>query len=478
MPLAKKNNIQYILLFFAALLIPAIAWLAAQDVKLGVMVIAGILGLAMVVICFSFPTRGFYIAFTVSILIRMVERMSGTMLSVGTAIDAMVYASLLGAFVKRKGPDYVKVDYLRDPLLILQYLLIIFLFIQVANPNMYSILGWSTFTKVTIRYLAVLLLTLMVFNSMEDVRKFFKFWLALSTFTAFYGCLQGVFGLMPFEKTFIANTSSLTVVAHGLTRAFSTMSDPAVFGLLMSCGTIICLILLTAGLKVVSFKKKVLLAVSAVLHLLALGYSGTRTGYVVLPMGLLIFVIANLHNRNTIIAAMVFAFLGLVVIFGPFHNNATIIRVRTAFVGTKDASLDVRDVNRHRIQPYIYAHPLGGGVFTSAAEGEAFNPGHPLAGFPPDSGYMRTLLEQGYIALFLLCCFLFTMMQYATANYFRASNELDKLLLISIASVMFAIVIGQIAQEAAGLMESAFFLNALVGISIKVKYILKKQKIT
>ncbi len=149
------------------------------------------------------------------------------------------------------------------------------------------------------------------------------------------------------------------------------MSDPAVLGILMACCVVIIAPLLTAKSKDISWGRKLVLFVALILQMLALGYSGTRTGYVMVPMGLAIFFLANLHNRNTILAAMVTGVGFLAILFGPFHSNPTIVRVRTAFTGSKsDASLNVRDVNRQRIQPYIYSHPIGGGLMSAGVEGE------------------------------------------------------------------------------------------------------------
>jgi putative inorganic carbon (hco3(-)) transporter len=71
------------------------------------------------------------------------------------------------------------------------------------------------------------------------------------------------------------------------------------------------------------------------------------------------------------------------VVFTPFFKGKTVERLRSAFELKENASLNVRDVNRKLIQPYIYAHPIGGGLATSGKPGEAYNPDHRLAGFPP-----------------------------------------------------------------------------------------------
>lgn len=455
------------------LLIPGIAYLSSLDIKYSIAVIAGIIGLALVIACVSRPTAGFYITMITVFSVRVLERLYGDILQVGPVIDILVFSTLLGFIVQKHKATKGGLNYFRDPLLLILYLDTIYLCVEVINPNMYSIAGWVLFIRVYARYTIFLILATFLIRSMADVRKFLKFWLGLSTIAAFYGCIQNVFGLMPFEETFIRHTMDPAKVAmgHGHMRVFSIMSDAAVFGLVMAVGVVICIVFLTASKEAVNFKRKTLLVISAILHLLALAYSGTRTGYIMVPMGFALLVLVNLHNRNTIIAAMVFAVAFMAIIFGPFYGSPTIIRIRTAFIGSKDESLNVREKNRHMVQPYAYSHPIGGGIFTAGLEGETYNPGHPLAGFPPDSGYMRILVEMGWIGLIIVFFYYILAMRYAIGNYFRATTEIDRLVLISIAATLFSIMISQYAQEAAGLMESAVLLNVFVGITVKVRYL-------
>ncbi|WP_143306698.1 O-antigen ligase family protein [Chitinophaga vietnamensis] len=466
------TNIIWALALIAAVL--AISWVSSQDFKSGVLVLAGILGAALSVLCFRSPQLGFYITITTVIVVRFFARVYGEDLPVGAATDLMMGSSIIGLML-RKGPrEKSGMNFLKEPIMLLLYVQFLYDIIQVFNPNSYSKETWVLYMRLMIRYLMFLVLVIQVFRSMTDVRRFFRYWLGLSTFVAFYGCIQEWFGLMPFELAFLLRTPEAlnTVLINGHMRIFSTMSDPAVMGLMMALGAILCLILLTASNSVVSPKRKIWLAISLLLHLLACAYSGTRTGFVMVPAGMLVFLLVNLHKRNAIIAAMIFGCFGAALLFGPFYGNATINRVRSAFVGTQDASLNVREVNRHHIQPYIYAHPIGGGIFTAGGEGKTYNPGHPLAGFPPDSGYLRVALELGWIMLLLTCIYYCVLLSYAISNYFRATEELDKLLHISITCMLFAVTVSMYSQEAGGLMESAFFTNVLAGIAIKSKYLL------
>jgi putative inorganic carbon (HCO3(-)) transporter len=478
MPRGKRNILNYLIIVLWILAIPAIAFISSMDYKFSIAAFAGVMGLILAVISLLNYRVGYYILITVSLSVHVLERMSGAELPVGILLDGLLLVILAGIIFDKKVREKSNIDYLRDPLLLILYLYTCYLLIQCLNPNMFSMQGWIIYIRVFIRNLIFLFITMRLMNSWKDIHTFFKFWLTLSTLAALYGCLQQVTGLLPFERAYINRYPDkfITVMIQGRARIFSFMADPAAFGVLMACGVIIGLVLLTAGKEIISMQKKLLLLMMIGVHLLALGFSGTRTAYVMLPMGLLLFFLVNLHNRNTIIAACITVMGMLALLFGPFYGNATIVRIRSAFIGTKDESLNLRDVNRHSVQPYIYTHPIGGGIMTTGNDGNLFNPGHRLAGFQTDSGYLHTALELGWIGLIIVCLYMFMGLQYAVSNYFKNDDPLNKLLLIGIAAVMFAIIVAQYAQEAAGLVETSIFLNALLAISVKIKYNLNNSK--
>ncbi|MGO4293439.1 O-antigen ligase family protein [Chitinophaga sp. RAB17] len=466
---AKKNIYSLFIIICWVILVPAIAYISAQDVKYTVLLLGLAIGIAVAGISILNYRAGYYIALTVTLTVRLLERMSGAEMSVGVLIDAMVLITLLGSLLKSGDKSIKKVDFLRDPALITFYIYAGFILLQFFNPAyVHDRHGWTTFARVYLRNMIFMYLVMKMIRNMDDLKIFFKFWIIILTLAALYACVQQWFGLMPFEKAFIARYPEKfkTVIILTGIRIFSFVSDPAVFGVIMACGCIINIVLLTSSNKMIPVFQKVLLFISLVLQFMALGYSGTRTAYVMVPMGLVIMLFVNLRNRNAVIGALIFVFAFLVVMFGPFHSNTTVIRIRTAFSGSEDASLNVRDVNRHRIQPYIYTHPIGGG-FLSCEPGS----GSELDGFPPDSGYLRTALEQGYIGLILVCINIFLVMQYTVANYFRSNTETEKQLTLVIICVMFAIVVSIYAQESSGLIESALLYYGLNGISIKLKYL-------
>ena len=110
--------------------------------------------------------------------------------------------------------------------------------------------------------------------------------------------------------------------------------------------------------------------------------------------------------------------------------------------------MQVREQNRDNIQPYMWTHPIGGGIGTTSTFGEKYHPGHALAGFPPDSGYMLTVLETGYIGLLLAVWLYFITLVVGVKNYFRAKNPAVKNYYVAYMAAFFAITFGNIAQNA------------------------------
>jgi hypothetical protein len=473
MQLTRKNIIQWFIVLLWALMVPLLAYVASTGIKAGVGLSVAIVGGAICLVCMSNYKLGFYIYITITFILPMLERMSGSEQSVGVAMDVLLLSTLLGCIVKRGDETIKKVKFFKDPLLVCLFLYLAVLVMELFNPEAHSLLGWYVFMRVAMRCYILLYVGLNVFNSLEDVRRFMKYWLILGTAAAFYCCIQQWHGLLPYEQAFInkyQDKFGTTMIATGI-RLFSFMSDAAVFGIIMACNIIIMLILLTANRKIISIPKKVVIVIAIILHVLALGYSGTRTGYVMLPLGLMIFFMANLQKRNTILVAMTFGFFALAILYGPFYGNPTIVRVRTAFIGKQDESVNVRDRNRHRIQPYIHTHPFGGGVNTTGGNGVTYHPGHALADFQTDNGFLRAVLETGWLGMLLVAGHFFFLIQTAVSNFFRVTGELDKLLMIGIAAASFAAAVSEYAQDTATLVETSIMLYTFMAIVIKIKYL-------
>jgi len=134
----------------------------------------------------------------------------------------------------------------------------------------------------------------------------------------------------------------------------------------------------------------------------------------------------------------------------------------------------VRDMNRKNIQPYIYERPLGGGLNTCGEEGKVFYPDHRLAGYPPDSGYMKIMLEQGWIGLIINVLFYFIVLQRGITGFFDSRKQEIKTLYMAFTVCIFSLVLGQYSQLAISQYPQNLFYFAALVIFYKLKEYDKK----
>ena len=187
------------------------------------------------------------------------------------------------------------------------------------------------------------------------------------------------------------------------------------------------------------------MAIALIFNLLGYGYSGTRTATLMLIAGIAFYGLATFYEKRTAIflIAAVGAFIVLMVM--PFAPPS-IARIRSTFQGTKDMSAAVREYDRHQIQPYLFKHPLGGGIFTCGMEGPKYNPGHPLMDFQPDSGYMKVLAEEGCIGLLILLITYYLIMSHALRKFYGAVKPELQNHSIALITLIFSLMVGQYSQ--------------------------------
>jgi putative inorganic carbon (hco3(-)) transporter len=165
-----------------------------------------------------------------------------------------------------------------------------------------------------------------------------------------------------------------------------------------------------------------------------------------IPAGLALYILLTISNKRTLIFTVVSIMTFVVLIYGPIYGP-NMSRLRTAFRPSEDASMQVREENRDRIRPYMHSHPFGGGIGTTGPTGRKMHPGHTLAGFPPDSGYMKTVLETGYVGLFLNLLLYFIVLSIGVKNYYKTRDPAVKNLYVAYMASFFAISIGNLTQN-------------------------------
>src|SRR6202012_4102411 len=108
------------------------------------------------------------------------------------------------------------------------------------------------------------------------------------------------------------------------------------------------------------------------------------------------------------------------VLYAPIYGNSALNRFRSSFTGVNDESYNVRVTARNYIRPYMLSHPFGGGLMTTNNIGMTMNPGHYLAGFQTDSGYLQLALEIGWLGLTIVCVMYYMILRTGVRCYFQS----------------------------------------------------------
>jgi cell division protein FtsW (lipid II flippase) len=340
--------------------------------------------------------------------------------------------------------------------------------LELFNPLAHSFDGWYGAIRALVMTIMLLFAAYAVFDNWRTMRRFIIVVFVFTAIVALYGCIQQWHGLFDFEVDWVKADPlrfSLIFIA-GDYRKFSMMSDPPGFAIVMACCSVFFLVLLTGPWQ---RRVKILLFPAVCLMLMGMAFSGTRTANAMVIGGLVFFMLLTINKRSTQVFAVAAGMVFLVLMFGPFSGNPTINRFRTTFTGNQDESYKVRNTNRRSIQPYIYYHPIGGGLGTTGAYGVANNPGHFLAGFPTDSGYLKKALEVGWIGLFLIVILYYCIVRAGIRGYFQCRNEKAKNIYAAATCCMFSFYVAEYAQDAVGQITDIVVYYPMIALILRLK---------
>ncbi len=429
--------------------------IASRGVVGGGLITAGLIGAAFVVCAFNNPYFGFYITTIVSFFLFYIQRL---LFIDGNAflVDGLIYITFVGVLFQK----YFKKDALWEAkthkISILLLLYFVYILLEFLNPNTHSLAGNMVYTRDLLRQLLTYFITFNLFSSYKSIRNYFILWMVLMAVCGAYGCFQQWVGLSGNEmKSILIDemTTKLYRLADGGYRKFSTFADPTTFGI---ASGVTALLILVKMLKQKDMALKGLYFITVVILLLGMSYTGTRTATFLFIAGVCLYVLMEMNDKRTLIFFGIAGVMFVGVVFGPFHGNTTINRLHSAF-NKDDASLNARDVNRANIQPYIYSHPFGGGLTVTNAIGAKYNPGHPLANFPPDSGLLKYALETGPVGLLFIVIIYFVVLQTGISTYFRTNDPTAKRMLLPLIVALFGFMVAQYSQVAINQIPGVFF---------------------
>jgi putative inorganic carbon (HCO3(-)) transporter len=378
--------------------------------------------LAVFVLGFTFWNFriGIYILLIYGSFLFLIDRILMANIPYGIAFDFLIILIFIAQLIQQKGKDSFQWKF-NEPIVIIQFVFYAYFILQIANPNAVSISAWLA----SARFLTIFVLFYVLihfFNSAYQIKIFNTVWLTIAMMVAAYGIFQEYFGLRDFEWRWIRavpNRYDLYFI-WGNMRKFSFLSDPSAYGLFLGFSGLSTLMMVFGPY---SFSKKMLFIFMTLFMFFAMSFAGTRTAYAMVAVGIVLFVFMNLHNPKILGVSLFIIMVFTILMVGPFYNGP-LNRMRSTLNFSEDASMNVRDMKRIRLQQYVKRNPIGGGINTAGNAGLRYSRGHPLAGpYDPDSGYLRTALEMGWIGVFLVICLNGAIVIKGILNYFRLKSQ-------------------------------------------------------
>jgi putative inorganic carbon (HCO3(-)) transporter len=448
----------------------AVAYLIAdQGIVMGILVLLASVGVLLVGAVLKDYRIGFYFIFLMGVFMFYVDRIADISFPMGTVYDGLVALVFLSLFMEKKNHDWTL---FKNPVTIMFAILIAYQVLELFNPSANSFVAWLVSLRNNISFFIYVICFLM-FSSLKEITRFTTVWMAVALVVALYGIYQHFFGLTASEIAWMNKKPERIglYIIWGQLRSFSFLSDPSSFGLFIGAGALAAMVLAMGPFKILY---RIGFALLMVILLVAMSYSGTRTAMALVAIGIAFYIVIMLHNRRTIIASAALVFAGAILLFGPFYGG-TMSRLRSTFKASDDPSMAVRDNKRIRLQEYVKTHPIGGGLNTVGRVGERYSPGHELAGpWDPDSGYLLTALETGWIGLLIFQALFFIVLLKGINNFFALNDPLLRTYLLVYIVPFMALSVAHFTQDAMFSKPNNIIVYATYALVIKIPAFEKK----
>lgn len=228
--------------------------------------------------------------------------------------------------------------------------------------------------------------------------RYLKLWALLSLFSAFWTWKQQYLGFTEAENIFLQGRGRTTHLLNAgtLIRYFSTFSDAANYGCnAAAAATAFIIIAITSKIKT----DRIFFIIIATAVIWGMFASGTRTGIFCMAAGFILYIFLSKSFKIAIPFTIIFAIFGFLLIFTNIgQGNQQIRRMRSAF-DKKDASANVRDINKAAIKKYLIDAPWGLGLSANYDNVPANNKYKKVSTIPPDSEYVFIWVHTGRIGI-------------------------------------------------------------------------------
>ncbi|MBK8472039.1 MAG: O-antigen ligase family protein [Sphingobacteriales bacterium] len=436
--------------------------IGASGYKMGILLVLGIVGLPVILSCLFNQQIGITVSTTVSFFVLGVKRFMGDV-PIGLLLDVLLLLMFLGLAIQQfRSKNW---SFANNPVSYLIAFWLFYNFVEFINPDAASRMAWFYTVRGMAGVLLLYYIGLYAFSSLPFIKFTLKLFIGLSFIAALYGLKQEFIGLTNAELAWLHSDPKTfeLIFQGGRIRIFSFLSDPTAYGILMTYMAMLCLCLMPLN---IATWKRVILGIAAACMLACMAYAGTRTAYVLLPIAMFFYMFLTL-NKRVLIGGALFFVLGSGLMMKS-TGNAVIYRIQTAFSFKEDASMKLRLMNQAYIKPFIQSHPLGGGLGSTGIWGARFSPNNPLSKFPPDSGYVRTAVEQGWIGLLLYCTLLFVTLAIGIYQYKRLHDPDLKTLQAAVLTLVFCLVFANYPQEAIILLPNSFIFYLSMAMLAKI----------
>lgn len=434
-------------------------------------IIAVFAGSLLLNLCIFHPLTGFYVVTLIAVFAFYPGHIIHVELGFSTLVEILTWILLLGS-LRQNSPNGIKNNLWASPITIVLVIYTLYNLMQFFNPELnFRSMYYFTVRKL-LMFLWIYIIAYRLINTPEKFKFFLKFWILIAFLAAAYGCYQQWFGYLPQELQWIKNDpiNYALIFQGGQFRKFSFFPGVAQFGIFSGS---FCVLTLIVAIHEKRKKHKIFLFFAAILMALGMSYSGTRTATLILPLGISLYVLMTIRNKTTLVTIFGTLMLFLFIFFAPIHSNKTLNRLRTSFE-SDDPSLNFRVENRHFIQPYLHAHPFGGGIGTTGLSGYALDPSHYLAGFPPDSGLLKLGLETGWIGLVLTMIWYLSIFYFFIYTAFRIRSPEFKIYTIAMVCCLLGIIFAQYSQTSIGQIPMVIFYMSSISV---VKRLLEFERL-
>lgn len=436
--------------------------LSTLPLKIAVLIVAGLFAIPVVLGCFFDLYFGIIVMLFAGFFLGLAAKYTNA--PIGMGLDALLGLMLVGLLVRLiKEKDF---SFAKSPISLFITAWIYYNLMEVLNPWAQSKIAWIYTVRTVALLLALYFIACYALNTRKKVITTLKVVLGLGFFSALYSLKQEWIGFTATEEAWLNADEErfMLIFQWDRMRVFSLFSDPTTFGILMGYMSMFCLLLATGPFKI---WQRGLLLVSAGAMLLGMAYAGSRTPFVMLPVGVIFYLVLT-FKRQTILAGLLFFMIGAGFVLKS-TNSAVVWRIQSAFRGESNDTIEVRMKNQDRIQPFIHSHPVGAGLGSTGYWGKRFTPDSWLASFAHDSLYVRLAVETGWLGLLIYMGLLFTALKTSIYYYFRVKDPTIKVIYLGFSMNVFLLSLASYPQEAITLLPTSVIFYVMLAMIVRLK---------